>query len=654
MDVTARDGTSSQPEDPPTSNEQVLLRDWLRARAPSTQRAYRASVARFRAYTDKPLGEITDTDMLEFASALAAEGLTSRTCARLLGAVRGFLTFAHKAGHTSLDAGNGVDLPARGGHIADLSHNGAQGEASSRAKDTRIHTDPLTGALLRAALASAFAAARRHASTVSLIDRSRSLQEYQRCIRARCRRCRVTGVRCACPRPLRSGDSLIRYGGDEFIVLLPNAQLATTQEVAERLLARVSSQPFPGTPPLTVTLSIGCASTDAATGDISLEALLARADAHLYQAKRRGRNQVVSPEQASPTLMSLAVAADAEGRLLERDDAYTQMLAWLDAMSDGERGLLRVFGAPGVGLTRFLQAVASTARLRGYETFALTGSMALRSRQYGALAEALGDTATDAGPPDLQQVLAALQPGGAGGFLVIVDRASQIDAATLTFLRQLLSHPAVGRVGLVVGLPPGLVEMGWLPDLPVRVEVWLRPLSLAALRVWLRGALHWEAPAEFSAWLHRQTDGYPALLQAAVRQLAGDAMLTQLPEGAGWQVSPFFQEYPLRDWLVRTRAREEEASSTVQPYGQLIGRNAEMRALKQAVAEQKVVVLAGPGGVGKTYLALQAAAELGPTLPTGWSWPLDATTALEFVASAPGSCPGAGGHRTAGSARRGA
>ncbi len=156
---------------------------------------------------------------------------------------------------------------------------------------------------------------------------------------------------------LRGGDLLIRYGGDEFVAILPNAQLAAAHEVAERLRAYVSGRPFPSTPPLTVTLSIGCTVVDTATGKLSLADLMAQADARLYQAKRLGRNRVVSVEEALPVVAPLIEPADEQGRLIERDGAFAQMLTWLEELSAGERGLLRVLGAPGVGLTRFLRAV---------------------------------------------------------------------------------------------------------------------------------------------------------------------------------------------------------------------------------------------------------------------------------------------------------
>ena len=88
----------------------------------------------------------------------------------------------------------------------------------------------------------------------------------------------------------------------------------------------------------------------------------------------------------------------------------------------------------------------------------------------------------------------------------------------------------------------------------------------------------------------------------------------------------------MRDWLVRQRARDEEASTIARPQGLLIGRNAELRTLKRALTAHRVVVLSGHGGVGKTHLALQAAAELGPQFADGAVVvPLAAITAVEFV-----------------------
>jgi two-component system cell cycle response regulator len=92
----------------------------------------------------------------------------------------------------------------------------------------------------------------------------------------------------------RSGDTAYRYGGEEFVVILPEQTLATAGVAAERLRRSVEQLaiPHPGLdPPGVVTLSAGVA--ELVSGDASsVERLVADADAALYRAKELGRNRV--------------------------------------------------------------------------------------------------------------------------------------------------------------------------------------------------------------------------------------------------------------------------------------------------------------------------------------------------------------------------
>jgi diguanylate cyclase (GGDEF)-like protein len=94
---------------------------------------------------------------------------------------------------------------------------------------------------------------------------------------------------------VRDRDFVGRYGGEEFIVILPGATTQVGKAVAERIRARVAElEPvLPDGQRLKVTISIGCATvTGARSGTV--EALTLAADRALYAAKRAGRNQVMS------------------------------------------------------------------------------------------------------------------------------------------------------------------------------------------------------------------------------------------------------------------------------------------------------------------------------------------------------------------------
>ena len=89
---------------------------------------------------------------------------------------------------------------------------------------------------------------------------------------------------------LRPHDRLGRYGGEEFLILLPETALDTAQVVAERIRSHVTD--VPDLPRCTVSIGLTTSRNAADT----LDAMLARADAALYRAKDKGRHQSESVE----------------------------------------------------------------------------------------------------------------------------------------------------------------------------------------------------------------------------------------------------------------------------------------------------------------------------------------------------------------------
>ncbi len=91
---------------------------------------------------------------------------------------------------------------------------------------------------------------------------------------------------------IRNADIAGRYGGDEFIVILPNANLRTAEFVANRLKHRTVVEEFlVNDVLLKITLSIGCVSWKGMPKEYDTNAIVAAADKELYMAKEGGRNQ---------------------------------------------------------------------------------------------------------------------------------------------------------------------------------------------------------------------------------------------------------------------------------------------------------------------------------------------------------------------------
>lgn len=103
----------------------------------------------------------------------------------------------------------------------------------------------------------------------------------------------LQGIAHTCMMNLRTDDILGRFGGEEFVILLPDTKLEDAINIAERLRLLIAETPIETEiGQIKTTISIGVAIKEKTTS-MSIDQLLSRADRAMYRAKQAGRNRVI-------------------------------------------------------------------------------------------------------------------------------------------------------------------------------------------------------------------------------------------------------------------------------------------------------------------------------------------------------------------------
>lgn len=98
---------------------------------------------------------------------------------------------------------------------------------------------------------------------------------------------------------VREVDTIARWGGEEFIILLPQTNIEGANQIAMRILTSISEYSMPDIPQEKITVSMGIAGVPNGLID-SEDKLIQAADAALYEAKRNGRNRIEPPNIQRP------------------------------------------------------------------------------------------------------------------------------------------------------------------------------------------------------------------------------------------------------------------------------------------------------------------------------------------------------------------
>lgn len=428
---------------------------------------------------------------------------------------------------------------------------------------------------------------------------------------------------------LRDSDLIFRYGGDEFVVLLPKTTKEQSILLAQRLLTATRDLPFDGTPPVTLTASIGTASflEDGQTP----ESLFEKADLRSYEAKRAGRDRFINEDAGQRDELPF----NEFSRLVERDTALKTMNTFYEKLPEESRGLFLVTGLAGSGKSRFLEEIGKIGRLQGYEVIDLHCRWALRSRALGVLNEACIEV--DIPSPVMSRdefgrlLYNLTEERNRSGILILADDLHQADWVTLETLDWLIYSSPIPVLGLAYTYNPALSSrIGILDQVHYQETVELFPLTKDGVRIWLRSILQWEVPQDFLERIYCETRGLPSLVESAILNLVHRGILVR--EGDSWRIGADINTLSIQEYL---HPRDRSAILNLpSPLTLFVGRDVEIQSAKHSLEANPLLTIYGSGGVGKTRLAVQVAAEMADSFPNGVYFVLlDTVTNVDVLVS---------------------
>jgi len=399
----------------------------------------------------------------------------------------------------------------------------------------------------------------------------------------------------------REGDLLFRYGGDEFTVILPDADSSEAEKFAVRLLDACTRTQFAGDPPLSVTLSIGIAHYP--EDGLSARELFDSADRRLFAAKRQGRNRVLSfDDPVHPEESGIR-----EGRLLGREKELALFVAFAQEAADKGRGFFLVLGPDGAGKGCFLDACASYLSMSDYTLLTVSGG-ADPQADHSALADALEC------PLNRRSVVDALysHAGASMSLGVFLKDMHLIDRVSIEDLSEFYSLYPGWMIVVASTERTAPVDGDGFGGISASTR--LGPVSLEDCRAWFRACLMWNPPDDFLEWFHDETGGLPGMFLQGVHHLERRGYL--VPKNGTFVLEEDYRDFSLGSRIAfGSTAEINNLPVDLTPF---TGREVELESIRELMDRgSRLITLRGMSGMGCRRLAIRAAGQNEFMFPEG-------------------------------------
>ncbi len=391
-----------------------------------------------------------------------------------------------------------------------------------------------------------------------------------------------------------SNTVVVRYAGDNFLVLMPGLQKNEVRPIAEKILYQIRRQPFfvpEAGARIPLSLSAGTAGAPADASNI--KSLIHKADAAMSAARQAGRDRCMDARDISDTsIFPKTVLQYLENAgLAGRGDQLARIRESLRQFDHGKNRLIIVDGAPGIGKTRFLSAIEEELK-ESFQPIRIQGEIKEAFRPYYmaayiamALMNQLGDKGlsileqTEQAEIDrLAQIIPQIREGdpplpgndpesreavfasftdfltrlaGDRPLVLLIDDLHYSDPASLHLIRMLIQKGQVPvflcgtaslekqTIGESVALD--LFRNAYSEELDIQ-SVSLTPLTESDIETYLDAIFTGiSIPKGLCREMARVTRGNPLFLREIIRKMIHDGNIYK--EDSKWKVPPPDKDY---------------------------------------------------------------------------------------------------------------